>query len=47
MMWRCLSLAGSGLFYSQIHIDRRNIPYIVGVKKIDLSQNLNLGYDGA
>ena len=30
-----------GLFYSQIHIDRRNIPYIVGVKKIDLSQNLN------
>lgn len=22
-----------GLFYSQIHIDRRNIPYIVGVKR--------------
>ncbi|MCI7060933.1 MAG: DUF5716 family protein [Lachnospiraceae bacterium] len=30
-----------GLFYSQIHIDRRNIPYIVDVKRVDLSQSLN------
>jgi hypothetical protein len=30
-----------GLFYSQIHIDRRNIPYIVGVKRMDLSDTLN------
>lgn len=30
-----------GLYYSQIHIDRRNIPYIVGVKRVDLSESLN------
>lgn len=30
-----------GLYYSQIHIDRRNVPYIVGVKRIDLSESLN------
>lgn len=30
-----------GLFYSQIHIDRRNVPYIVGVKRVDLSGSLN------
>ncbi len=27
-----------GMFYSQINIDRRTIPYIVGVRKKDLSQ---------
>ena len=31
----------AGLFYSQIHIDRRNAPYIVGVKRKDLSDALN------
>jgi hypothetical protein len=30
-----------GLFYSQIHIDRRNVPYIVGVKTVDLSDTLD------
>lgn len=30
-----------GLFYSQIHIDRRTVPYVVGVKKTDLSETLN------
>jgi hypothetical protein len=30
-----------GLYYSQIHIDRRNIPYIVGVKSVDLSDILD------
>ncbi len=30
-----------GLFYSQIHIDRRTSPYIVGVKQKDLSNILN------
>lgn len=30
-----------GLFYSQIHIERRNAPYIAGVKQKDLSDTLN------
>lgn len=30
-----------GMFYSQIHIDRRNVPFIVGVKQKDLSDTLN------
>lgn len=30
-----------GMFYSQIHIDRRSTPYIVGVKQKNLSDTLN------
>ena len=30
-----------GMFYSQIHIDRRSTPFIVGVKQKDLSDTLN------
>ncbi len=30
-----------GLFYSQIHIDRRDKPYVVGVERTDLSDSLN------
>ena len=30
-----------GMFYSQLHIDRRSIPYIVGVRQKDLSDTLN------
>lgn len=30
-----------GMFYSQIHIDRRNFPFIVGVKQKNLSDTLN------
>lgn len=30
-----------GMFYSQIHIDRRNVPYIVGVRQRDLTDTLN------
>lgn len=30
-----------GMFYSQIHIDRRTIPYVVGVERTDLSETLN------
>lgn len=30
-----------GMFYSQIHIDRRKVPYIVGVQQKDLTDTLN------
>lgn len=30
-----------GMFYSQLHIDRRSVPYIVGVRQKDLSDTIN------
>ena len=30
-----------GMFYSQIHVDKRNFPFIAGVKQKDLSNTLN------